>query len=128
VLDPTRERQYELQSENEWLLNGEQVLVNALDDHNAHVMMHTRLSATPWLRKPDLAQKLWITNAPQIMQIVQNHIMQPCSTSAATRTIRSELGADVSGRCRSTEPSHCITYASRSVAAAGLARAQGKCR
>jgi hypothetical protein len=113
VLDPTRERQYELQSENEWLSNGEQVLVNALDDHNAHVMMHTRLSATPWLRKPDLAQKLGITNAPQIMQIVQNHIMQPCSISAATRTIRSELGADVSGRCRpihGAEPLHHLCF------------------
>ena len=74
--DPTREQQYELQSENEWLLNGEQVMVNALDDHNAHIMMHTRLFATPWLRKPDLASKLGLTNAPTIMSTIQQHIQQ----------------------------------------------------
>jgi hypothetical protein len=74
--DPTREQQYELQSENEWLLDGEQVLVNALDDHNAHIMMHTRLFATPWLRKPDLASKLGLTNAPTIMSTIQQHIQQ----------------------------------------------------
>lgn len=74
--DPAREAQFELDLENEWLLQGDSVLVNSLDDHENHIKMHTRLLATPWLRKPDLAQKLNIQNAPAIMQNVMGHIMQ----------------------------------------------------
>jgi hypothetical protein len=74
--DPAREAMYELQLENEWLLAGDQVLVNALDNHQEHIMTHTRLLATPWLRKPQLAQELGMTNAPTIMQGIMAHIQQ----------------------------------------------------
>lgn len=76
AVNPSQELQYELESENEWLLAGDQVLVNALDNHEQHIAMHTRLFATPWMRKPSLAQKLNIMNAPQLMQNVQQHIQE----------------------------------------------------
>jgi hypothetical protein len=74
--DPAQEVKYLLELENEWLMAGDQVLVNALDNHQEHIMTHQRLLSTPWLRKPDLAQQLGMTNAPQIMQNVMNHIQQ----------------------------------------------------
>lgn len=76
AVDPAQEQNYELNLENEWLLNGETVLVNALDNHQTHIAKHTQLFSVPWMRKPDLAQKLQITNAPQIQQTIQQHIMQ----------------------------------------------------
>jgi hypothetical protein len=75
VTDPAREALYELQLENEWLLAGDQVEVNALDDHEQHVGMHKRLFATPWLRKPALAERMGQTQAPAILQGIQDHIM-----------------------------------------------------
>lgn len=74
--DPAQETKYLLELENEWLMDGSQVLVNALDNHQEHIMTHTRLLATPWLRKPELAQQLGMQNAPTIMQNVMNHIQQ----------------------------------------------------
>lgn len=74
--DPVREVQYELAKENEWLIDGQQIMVNALDDHQSHVLKHTRLLSTPWLRNPALAEKLNMTNAPQIQQVIQQHIQQ----------------------------------------------------
>jgi len=76
AVDPAREEQYELQSENEWLMDGQEILVNALDNHQQHIQMHQRLFATPWLRNPAIAAKLGIQNASQIMTIIQQHIMQ----------------------------------------------------
>jgi hypothetical protein len=82
ALDPQREQQYELERENEWLMDGGPVLVDALDDHEKHLEMHSRLFSTPWLRRPQLAEKLGMQNAPAIMQNVQEHIMETCSKSA----------------------------------------------
>jgi hypothetical protein len=48
-----------------------------MDEHDAHLMMHSRLFATPWLREPDLAAKLGITNARQIMATIQQHMQFP---------------------------------------------------
>lgn len=76
VTDPARETLFEMGLENEWLLEGEQILVNALDNHEEHIKLHTRLFATPWLRKPSLAEKLKIPNAPQIMQTIMQHIQE----------------------------------------------------
>jgi hypothetical protein len=75
VTDPVRQEMDYLQYENEWLLGGENVLVLATDDHSQHVQYHKGLFNQPWLRKPDLAEKLGITNAPQIMNIIQQHIL-----------------------------------------------------
>lgn len=76
AVDPAREAQYEMEKENEWLLNNEQVLVNALDNHEQHIQTHARLFSTPWLRKPDLAQRLGQTNAPMVLSTIQQHIQQ----------------------------------------------------
>jgi hypothetical protein len=76
VSDPVRELNNELLSENEWLMNGDQVQVMALDNHEQHIQMHTRLFSTPWLRKPDLAQKLGIANGPAILAGIAAHIQQ----------------------------------------------------
>jgi len=74
AIDPAREAQFSLDLENEALLMGKAVQVFALDDHEAHVMQHKRLLNTPWIRQPDLAEKLGLTQAPQVLQAIMNHI------------------------------------------------------
>jgi hypothetical protein len=76
AVDAGRELQYFLDSENECLLDGAEVLVMATDEHEAHVRTHTRLLSTPWMRKPHLAEKLGIQNAPQIQAAIMAHIQQ----------------------------------------------------
>ena len=66
AVDASRELQFEL----------DKILTFTTDNHEAHIQTHTRLMATPWMRKPELAQKLGIANAAAIQQNVMAHIQE----------------------------------------------------
>lgn len=110
VTDPAQENEFELNLENEWLLQGEQILVNALDDHESHIKMHTRLFATPWLRKPDLAAKLGIQNAPQIMQTVMDHVQKHMSYLSQNSVNATQTTAGVAPGAPKSAPSPALGH------------------
>ena len=74
--DPALEQQFELNSENEWLMANQQILAIALDNHEAHIAAHKTLLATNWLRNPAIAQQMGKTDAPAIMQNIMSHIQE----------------------------------------------------
>lgn len=111
VTDPVQEMLYELMSENEWLLNGETVMVNAMDNHEDHIKTHTRLFATPWLRKPALAQKLQIQNAPAIQQSIQAHIQQHMQYLGQNQANQTATQAGVQPGQQQSNPSAALGHA-----------------
>jgi hypothetical protein len=111
VEDPARELEYEMALENQWLLNNENVLVNALDNHEAHIQYHTRLFSTPWLRKPDLAQKLGIDQAPAIQQTIMGHIQQHMQMLGGNQVATAGQNAGVQPGQPSSAPSPAMGHA-----------------
>lgn len=84
--DPTTNANYELDKENEWLLDGRQVIVIPLDDHAAHIAKHKALFTLPWLRMADEAARIGKQNAPQIQKGIMEHIQEHMQMLAQNQT------------------------------------------
>jgi hypothetical protein len=79
---------------------GKTVMVDAMDNRQEHIMKHSQLKNTPWLRMPDLAEQLKKTEAPAILKNINDHIqqhMQFASQSAVNTAAGQAPGAPQSG-------------------------------